>query len=523
MAKAPSSTLSADAPRAAGTGAAAPLTGAALVAAGALLAVSNFMVVLDTTIANVSIPSIAGALAVSPTQGTWVITSYSVAEAITVPLTGWLAQRFGTVRVFSFAMAGFALFSFLCGFAPTLPVLVTLRVLQGICGGPMIPLSQSLLMRVFPPAKQSLALGLWSMTTVIAPVIGPIIGGTISDNYHWSWIFFINVPVAAVCSFFAWRVMRSRETPIVKRPIDYIGLGLLIVFVGALQIMLDKGKELDWFGSTTIVLLALVAAVGFVTFLIWELTAEDPIVNLRIFRHRGFAVATTTLALAYGAFFASLILIPLWLQTSMGYTATWAGMASAGMVLALVMSPIVAQLLTRIDPRALTSFGILWFGAVAFWRSGFTTSADFWHIIAPTVALGFGVPFFFVPTTRIALGAVLPSEVSSAAGLSNFMRTTAAAFAASISTTYWDNSATRARDNIAGLLNGVEDRITDLTAQGLSSAQALGSIDNMVQTQSVMLATDRVFLITSFIFVIAAGFIWLAPKPKFAAPAGAAH
>jgi len=501
----------------------APLTGGALFAAGALLAVANFMVVLDTTIANVSVPSIAGALAVSPTQGTWVITSYSVAEAITVPLTGWLAQRFGTVRVFCLAMAGFAFFSFACGFAPSLAVLVAFRVAQGVCGGPMIPLSQSLLLRVFPPQKASMALGLWAMTTVIAPVIGPIIGGTISDNYHWSWIFFINVPVAGTCAFFAWRVMRSRETPVTKRPIDFVGLALLIGWVGALQIMLDKGKELDWFGSPLIVGLAIVAAIGFVAFLIWELTAEDPIVNLRIFRHRGFAVATTTLALAFGAFFASLILIPLWLQTSMGYTATWAGYASAGGVLAIVMSPIVAQLANKVDPRALTSFGIFWFAGITFWRSGFATNVDFWHIFAPAVALGFGVPFFFVPTTRIALGAVLPEEVASAAGLSNFMRTTAAAFAASLSTTYWDDSTTSARDNLAGLLNGVQDRVDDLVSQGLTSAQALRQIDNLVQMQSVMLATDRVFFLTGIIFIVAGFFIWLAPRPRPIASAAAAH
>ena len=500
-----------------------PLSGNALLFGGIILSLSNFMVILDTTIANVSLTSISGALAVSPTQGTWVITSYSVAEAITVPLTGWLAQRFGTVRVFSVAMAGFAFFSFLCGFAWSLPVLVAFRVMQGICGGPMIPLSQSLLLRIFPAEKASMALGLWAMTTVIAPVVGPILGGLISDNYHWSWIFFINVPVAGVCSFFAWQVMRSRETPVLKRPIDFVGLALLILFVGAMQIMLDKGKELDWFGSTTIVVLAIVAAIGFVIFLIWELTAENPIVDLRIFRHRGFTVAVTTLALTYGAFFASIIIIPLWLQTSMGYTATWAGLASAGGVLAIVMSPIVAQLVTRIDPRALTSFGVFWFAAISFWRSGFTTNVDFWHILAPGIALGFGVPFFFVPTTRIALGAVLPSEIAAAAGLSNFVRTTAAAFAASLSTTYWETSTTSARDNLAGLLNGVQDRVSELMASGLSSEQALRQIDNLVQMQSVLLATDRIFFLASFIFVVAAFFIWLAPRPKLFVRSGAAH
>ena len=498
-----------------------PLTGSALVLGGALLAVANFMVVLDTTIANVSVPSIAGALAVSPTQGTWVITSYAVAEAITVPLTGWLAQRFGTVRVFCLAMAGFALFSFACGFAPSLGVLVFFRVCQGVCGGPMIPLSQSLLLRMFPPDKAPMALGLWAMTTVIAPVVGPILGGTISDNAHWSWIFFINVPVAAVCAFFAWRVLRDRETPTSKRPIDYVGLILLIVWVGALQIMLDKGKELDWFGSAFIVVLALIAVVGFAAFLIWELTAEDPIVDLRIFRHRGFTVAATTLALAFGAYFAGIILIPLWLQTSMGYSATWSGYALAGGVLAVVMSPIAAQLVNRVDPRALTSFGIFWFAMVAFWRSGFTTDVDFWHVFAPALALGFGVPFFFVPTTRIALGAVEPGEIAAAAGLSNFMRTTAAAFAASLSTTYWDTSASSARDQLAGLLNNVQGRIDDLVGQGLGPDQALGQIDRLVQVQSVMLATDRVFFVTGFVFLVMGFLIWLAPRPKAAAAAPA--
>ncbi len=501
----------------------APLQGSALFIGGALLALANFIVVLDTTIANVSVPSISGALAVSPTQGTWVITSYAVAEAITVPLTGWLAQRFGTVRVFCLAMAGFALFSALCGFAPSLGVLVAFRVAQGLCGGPMIPLSQSLLLRVFPPEKAPMAIGLWAMTTVVAPVAGPILGGLISDNFHWSWIFFINVPVAGVCAVLAWRTFRSRETPITRRPVDFTGLGLLILWVGSMQIMLDKGKELDWFGSPWIIGLALTAGLGFIAFMIWELTAEDPIVNLRIFRHRGFTVGAVTLSLTFGAYFASIILIPLWLQTSMGYTATWAGYATAGGVLAVVMSPIAAQMVAKVDPRILTSGGILWFAAVTFWRSGFTTSIDFWHIAAPAIVLGIGVPFFFVPTTRIALGAVEPQETASAAGLSNFMRTTAAAFAASISTTYWDTATSTAHANLAGMLNGAQAQIDALVGQGLSADQALRQIDNLVQMQSVMLATDRLFTVTAAIFLLTGMFIWLAPRPRIFGSAPPAH
>ena len=309
----------------------------------------------------------------------------------------------------------------------------------------------------------------------------------------------------------------------VKRPIDYIGLALLILFVGSLQIMLDKGKELDWFGSPVIVVLAILAGVGFVAFLIWELTAEDPIVNLRIFRHRGFTVAASTLSLTFGAYFASIILIPLWLQTSMGYTATWAGYATAGGFLAIFMSPVAAQLVSKVDPRLLTSGGILWFAMVTFWRADFTTSVDFWHVFLPAMVLGIGVPFFFVPTTRIALGAVLPQETAAAAGLSNFMRTTAAAFAASISTTYWDTAASNARDNLAGALNGVQAQIDALVGQGLSADQALRQIDNLVQMQAVMLATNRLFVVTGAIFLVAGCFIWLAPRPRPVAAAVAAH
>lgn len=501
-----------------------PLSGSALVLGGTLLALANFMVVLDTTIANVSVPNIAGALAVSPTQGTWVITSYSVAEAITVPLTGWLAMRFGTVRVFVLAMAGFALFSALCGIAPSLGVLVAFRVGQGLCGGPMIPLSQALLLRVFPPEKAPMAIGLWAMTTVVAPVAGPILGGVISDNFHWSWIFFINVPVAAAVAFFSYRTFRNRETPTVRRPVDFVGLALLIVWVGAMQIMLDKGKELDWFGSPIIIGLGLVAVIGFAAFLIWELTAEDPIVDLRIFRHRGFTVGAVTLSLAFGAYFASIILIPLWLQTSMGYTATWAGYATAGGFLAIFFSPLAAQLVGKVDPRMLTSGGILWFAVITYWRSGFTTQVDFLHVFVPAVVLGIGVPFFFVPTTRIALGAVEPRETASAAGLSNFMRTTAAAFAASITTTAWENAGISAHANLAGMLNGVQAQIDALVAAGLSAEQALRQIEAMVQMQAVMLATDKIFLVTSLLFLATSAFIWLAPRPKVAAvPGGGGH
>ncbi|HET6969890.1 MAG TPA: DHA2 family efflux MFS transporter permease subunit [Phenylobacterium sp.] len=501
-----------------------PLTGIALYGAALLLGLANFMVVLDTTIANVSVPHIAGALAVSPSQGTWVITSYSVAEAITVPLTGWLAQRFGPVKVFTLGMAGFGLFSALCGLAPSFAMLVAFRVMQGLCGGPIMPMSQTLLLQIFPKDKGAQALGMWSMTTVVAPIAGPILGGLISDNMHWSWIFFINIPVAALVGLGAYRMLISRDVRGRRVPVDYVGLGLLVVWVGAMQVMLDKGKELDWFSSGTIVGLAIVAAIGFAAFLIWELTSDNPIVNLRVFRHRGFVVGVTTLSLTFGAFFASVVLIPLWLQTSMGYTATWAGYAGClNGVLAVVMSPIVAKLIGKVDIRALVSFGVFWMAGVAMWRSTFTTDVNFWAIAIPQFVLGFAMPFFFIPTTSLSLSSVLPEETAAAAGLQNFLRTTAAAFSTSIMTTAWDNTATAKRTLLSGALPDPQAAIDAMTARGMSVDQALRQLEGLVQTQAVMISTNHMFEVTALVFAIAASIIWVAPKPKRVAAPGGGH
>ncbi len=500
----------------------APMTGAVLWTAGILLALANFMVVLDTTIANVSVPNIAGGLAVSPSQGTWVITSYAVAEAITVPLSGWLAQRFGAVRVFTVAMVGFGVCSALCGLAPSLSVLVVFRIMQGLCGGPMIPLSQTLLRRIFPIQQQPMAIGLWSMTTVVGPIAGPLLGGALVDTAGWPWVFYINVPVALVCAFFVHQLLASRETRTQRQPVDGVGLALLVLWIGAMQIMLDKGKDLDWFQSSFIVGLAVVAAVGFVAFILWELTSDHPVVDLRVFRHRGFAASTVIMCLVFGTFFASVVLIPLWLQTNMGYTATWAGRATALQgVLAVVMSPIVARLVTKVDTRVLVSFGVLVLAGVSFWRTGFASNMNFWAVALPHLAQGFAMPFFFIPLTSLALGSVAPNEVASAAGLMNFSRTTAGAFAVSITTTAWENTATIHHTDLAGRLNDPAGAIDSLTALGMTADQAVRQIDGLVQTQSVMLATDHIFLISGLMFVGGACAVWLAPKPKAAPPPGA--
>jgi DHA2 family multidrug resistance protein len=498
-----------------GAGLPTALTGGALLLAGFVLAMSNFMVVLDTSIANVSIPNIAGGLAVSSNEGTWVITSYQVAEAITVPLTGWLAQRFGAVKVYVTGIALFGLFSALCGLAPSLSVLVFCRIMQGLAGGPIMPMSQTLLLRVFPPQQAPQAIGIWSMTTVVGPIAGPLLGGFLSDGFGWPWVFYVNVPVAIFCAVFAWRILAKHENAIRKLPIDGVGLGLLVVFVGAMQIALDKGRELDWLNSPTIVGLMITAAIGFVCFLIWELTAENPIVNLRVFRHRAFATATVTMALTFGSFFAGIVIIPLWLQTNMGYTATWAGYATAfNGVLAVVMSPIVAQLVRKFDPRALVCFGVSWLACVMLWRTTFASNISFGLMIWPQLAQGFAMPFFFIPLMALGTGALAPDEVASGAGLINFMRTTAGAFGTSIATTVWEDGAARAHANLAGEVNNPSTVLNQIGALGLSSGQALQQLDMLVQSQAVMLATNRIFVSIAAMMLIAAASIWLAPKPK---------
>lgn len=484
-----------------------------LLLAGFTLAMANFMAVLDTTIVNVSVPNIAGGLAVSPSQGTWVITSYAVAEAITVPLTGWLAGRFGAVKVFTSAMIGFGIFSALCGLAPTLGALVVFRVLQGLCGGPMIPLSQTLLLRVFPKEKANAAIGLWSMTTVVGPIAGPILGGHLSDNAGWEWIFYINVPFTILFAFLATRILSGSETKILKRPVDVVGLGLLVLWVGSMQIMLDKGKELDWFASPTIVALAIAAVVGFIAFLIWELTEKNPIVDLKVFRFRSFAIGTAVLSLTFGTFFSSVVLLPLWLQTNMGYTASWAGYATALTgVMAVVMSPVVAKLAGKIDARALISFGVAILALVGYVRTGFTTEATFWSISWPQLLQGFGMPFFFIPTMKLALAQLPPEDIASGSGFVNFARTTSGAFATSIVTTQWDNAANVNRWNLVGKLNDPDGAIARLTGMGFSHDQALKQLEGLVSSQSVMLATNQLFLITAIAFAIAAAVVWAAPK-----------
>ncbi len=503
----------------------APLQGGMLWLAAVVLAAANFVAVLNMTIANVSVPNIAGALGATTSQGTWVITSYAVGEAITVPLTGWLAARFGAVRVFAVAMALFGAFSALCGLSNSLGLLVLARIFQGFSGGPLMPLSQTLLMRIFPKEKTAAAIGLWSMTTLVAPVVGPILGGYLCDDYSWPWVFHINLPIAVVCALIAWQMLKRYEDPPVRHPIDRVGLLLLIVWVAALQLMLDEGKDLDWFASTKICVLAAVAVVGFAAFLIWEFYEEHPVVDLKVFRHRGFTVAVLTISLAFAAFFGVNVLTPLWLQNFMGYTATQAGFATAWSgATAIFLAPLAALWSNTVDARKLVFGGIITLGLVTFWRTTATTDMSFWDVSIPLMALGIGMPFFFVPTTGLALASVETHEMDSAAGLMNFLRTLSGAFATSMVTTVWADQITRNHAELVGLADSDHSVRALFDQSGMTSDMALQALDYLITGQATMLATNQVMMAIGVAFVIAALVIWLAPKPhRVVAPSAGGH
>lgn len=491
-----------------------PLTGSARLWGTLALSAATFMNVLDTSIANVSLPAIAGDLGVSPNQGTWVITSFGVANAIAVPLTGWLSQRFGQVRLFVTSVILFVLTSWLCGLAPNMTTLIILRVLQGAVAGPMIPLSQALLLSSYPPALAGVAMALWSMTTLIAPVLGPLLGGWITDNISWPWIFFINIPVGVGAAFITWSIFHKRESQTRKLPIDSVGLALLVVWVGSLQIMLDKGQELDWFHSPEVVALAVVAAVGLVAFLIWELTEEHPVVDLTLFKRRNFWAGVVSLSVGYGLFFGNVVLLPLWLQQHMGYTSTQAGMILAPVgVMALLLSPIVGKNISKVDPRRFAAFAFMVFGLVLWMRSNFNTQADFGTIMIPTLIQGVAMAFFFIPLMTITLSGLSPDRIPAASGLSNFVRITAGSFGTSIATTLWQDRAALHHAQLSEYVNqgssATTSTLSGLAASGFTPQQSLAMVDRLANQQAYMLAANDIFFVSAIIFVAMVPLVFL--------------
>ena len=510
------------------------LQGSALVMGTLSLSLATFMNVLDSSIANVSLPSISGDLGVSISQGTWVITSFGVANAISVPLTGWLTQRFGAVRLFTISVLLFVIASVMCGLAPSIELLIAFRVLQGFVAGPMIPLSQTLLLSTYPPAKAGSALALWGVTTLVAPVVGPLLGGYITDNFTWPWIFYINIPVGLFAAAVTWSIYSKRETAIVKRPIDGVGLAMLVLWVGSLQIMLDKGKELDWFNSSTIVALAVIVVVAFAVFVAWELTDAHPVVDIRLFARRNFLFGAATLAIAYGLFFGNVVLLPLWLQQYMGYTATAAGMALAPVgVLAILLTPIVGRNVAKWDPRWMATGAFILFSIVLWMRSNFTSETDFATILIPTLIQGGALAFFFIPLTTITLAGLPPERIPAAAGLSNFVRITLGAMGTSIATTLWDNRATLHHVRLVEQMgmNGtaLDSATTALNQAGVPGTAAYASINRLIDIQSFTWAADDIFIGSAITFLFLIFTIWFTRRPpkiaggKPAVDAGGAH
>lgn len=510
-----------------------PLAGGQLILGTIAVSLAVFMNVLDTSIANVAIPTTSGDLGVSSDQGTWVITSFAVANAISVPLTGWLTDRIGQVRLFLASIILFVISSWMCGLAPTLPFLLASRVLQGAVAGPMIPLSQALLLSSYPRAKAPMALALWSMTTLIAPVAGPILGGWISDNYSWPWIFYVNIPVGIAAAAVTWMIYRSRESAVRRAPIDGVGLALLVIWVGSLQIMLDKGKDLDWFASTTIVVLALTALIAFAFFVVWELTAEHPVVDLSLFRMRNFSGGTIALSVGYGLYFGNLVLLPLWLQTQIGYTATDAGLVMAPVgFFAILLSPLTGKFLSRTDPRYIATAAFLTF-ALCFWmRSRYTTGVDEWSLMAPTFVQGIAMAGFFIPLVSITLSGLPGHRIPAASGLSNFVRIMCGGIGTSIFQTAWDHRNNFHHAQLVEQANPYNptfnQAVTQMGQLGFTRDQAHGLINNMATQQAAQLGVNDLFYISAAIFVLLIALIWIT-KPERAgggdssAAASAAH
>jgi MFS transporter, DHA2 family, multidrug resistance protein len=495
-----------------------PLRGISLAFVTLALSLGAFIEVLDVTVANVAVPTIAGSLGVSNNEGTWVISSYSVAGAIIVPLTGWLAQRVGEVRLFMLSVLLFTLSSLGCGLSPSFHALVFMRIVQGLVSGPMGSLSQTILVRSFPPSQRNVAIALWAMTLVIAPILGPVVGGWIIGRYSWPWIFFINLPIGLFSFFCCAIFLRGRETKVSKPPIDMIGIGLIVVGVGALQLMLDLGHDKAWFESSFIVMLGIVAFVALGFTLIWELTDRHPVLDLDLFRERTFASCTVVGCLGTMVFSTVAVIFPLWLQTMMGYTAEQAGLATAPVGLfTLLFSLVIAKSMKFIDLRLLASFGFCVLAGVLFWNSHFDLDMSFGQVILPRFVQGIGVAFFFIPLTTATLSRIPNDRLAAASSLSNFLRNLFGAFGTAISVTMWDSRATYHHAILAEAVNrgsvGARHYLDVLHAAGMTGGKDLSLINDVVTKQSYMIATNEVFYASGALCLVLAVIIWFA-RPK---------
>ena len=487
---------------------------------------ATFIEILDTTVVNVSLPHIAGSLSASIDESTWVLTSYLVANAIVLPLTGWLANHFGRKRILMLSVSGFTAASFLCGLAPNLGLLVAFRVVQGLTGGALQPLSQAVLLEAFPPRDRGKAMGFWGLGIVVAPILGPVVGGWLTDSYSWRWVFYINLPVG-IASIVMTKLFIF-DPPYVSRKtetIDYWGIGLLAVGIGALQILLDLGQQKDWSGEIRI--LALVAAVGLVVFVWHELRTEHPVVDLRVFKVRTYSAGVFLMTVLGFVLFGSLVLLPIMLQTLLGYPSLQAGIAMAprGMGSFLAM-PLVGMLVARVDPRKLLALGLVGGAFTLYWLGQLDLSAGYWDIFWPQLIQGMSLGLIFVPLTTITMDPIPKEVMGNATSLFNLMRNIGGSVGIAVATTL---IARRSQANVAilGAHVSAYDPTTRSMLEGLRGSMMARGADlataterahavlfGLVARQASMLAFVGVFRLLALIFLLMLPLLLIMSTPR---------
>ncbi len=498
---------------------------------------ATFMEVLDSTIVNVSLPHIAGSLSAGVDEATWVITSYLVSNAIVLPATGWLSRVFGRKRFYMFCVAGFTLSSFLCGSAPSLGWLVTLRVIQGLAGGALQPISQAILLESFPLRKRGMGMAIFGIGVVFAPIIGPTLGGWITDNYTWRWIFYINIPVGILS--LTMTHMFVQDPPYLDRGVqrvDYTGLGLLAVGIGTLQIVLDNGQRHDWFGTSWITQLSILSVVCLVALVFWELHTEHPIIDLRIFKFRNYAPGVGLMFMLGVALYGSLVLLPLFLQNLLGYTATQSGLAmSPGGIGTLVCMPFVGFLVGRRDVRYLIIFGLAMLSLSMFMMSRYNLQISFWEAVYPRIVMGVGLAFLFVPLATVTFAFTPREQTGNATGLFNLMRNLGGSVGIAFVTTMLAQRAqfhqVRLVENVSTYnpvyQDMVQRAIRQLTSLGQSTfaaqKQVLGITYARILRQAMTMSFIDCFWVLGVIMILLVPVVFIMRRPPRHAGPGPAH
>lgn len=495
-----------------------PLPAQDRVLATMAVSLASFMHGVDVAVTNVSVPAIAGNLGGSLTQGTWVITAYAVSSAIVIPLTGWLTARVGQVRLFVSSVLLFTLASILCGLSNSLEMLVVARCLQGITSGPMTPLAMSLLLAAYPPQKAMIAMTVSMMTAMISPIVGPVLGGWITDNLSWPWIFYVNVPVGLFSAWSSWRIFRHRESARVRQPVDYVGLVLLVLWVGCFQVMLDLGREHDWFESPWVTATGVVALTTFLIFVIWEWHEPHPAVDLRLFRVTNFSIGSVVVGLGSIPYFGNIVVMALWLQQTVGYTATLAGsVVMFGGVAMLFAQPFISKLVHRFGIRLVTCGGITLLLASAYLRSGFTLSMGEGDLILPQVLFGLGTAAFFLPLMLLSIGGLPQWQMASATGLYSFIRILSTGIGASLATTLWDQRSAHHRSVLASRISPSDLPAVEALAtldSLVGDGTGLAVVERLVLTQAQTLSADDFSAFCVLLYGLCMLFVLFMPSPK---------